>query len=218
MTNSIDLIPKDYRESIARRRSVRYALASVVLVCLVASGASASLSNRASAIKAETDQMNQERALLTLLDKQMLALDQEQQLLDEEWMLLNTLRSGFAAEDLFHLIDDALPGDDIWFIDWSFKRAGVVAQEGVAGTNTGYFIVVNSDATGKPEPAWQIETHMSIVGQAVDHAALSKFVRGLYQQQQIESVKLNQTRVREYADRSVVDFELAIVLLSEPAA
>ncbi len=137
--------------------------------------------------------------------------------LNDEWTLLQGLRSGAAAEDLFVIIDQALPGTDVWFEKWKFRRAGVVVPDNTRTVNTGYLILVTDSNASASDAQWQVETHMSIVGHARDHAALSRFVRGLYDHTEIQEVKLNQTRVREYSNTTVVDFELAIVLHSEPA-
>ena len=59
---------------------------------------------------------------------------------------------------------------------------------------------------------------MDITGEARNHAALSRFVRGLFAQPQIQDVKVNRTHVRDYVGTRVVDFSLAIVLHSEPSA
>ena len=150
--------------------------------------------------------------------EQLEASDQRLKALDDEWNLLQGLRSGAVAEDLFVIIDAALPGDDVWFTRWSFARAGVIAPPNVKTVNSGYFIVVPAGQRPEAQPSWQVRTHMDINGEARNHAALSRFVRGLFAQPQIQDVKVNRTQVRDYVGTPVVDFSLAIVLHSEPAA
>lgn len=220
MTNSIDLVPADYRQELTRQRHMRWTAATICTICALVVGLSMLMTTKARALRGESEKVQTRQALVALYDEQLATLDQRLAALDEEWTLLRSLRSGLAVDDVFLMIDRALPGSDVWFTDWSFRRAGVVLPEtpGGAGTRTGYFIVVTSQTGPDKTASWQVETHMNIVGQATDHAALSKFVRGLYENRQVDSVKLNQTRVREYSDRSVVDFDLAVVLYSEPAA
>jgi hypothetical protein len=56
---------------------------------------------------------------------------------------------------------------------------------------------------------------MRIVGQARDHAALSHFVRGLYESPGVSDVHLERTGLRRYTTTSVVDFELAVLLAGD---
>ena len=115
------------------------------------------------------------------------------------------------------IIDRALRGGDVWFVSWKFRRAGVIAPPTPRTVNTGYFIVVPAGESAELE-SWRVKTHMNINGQARDHAALSRFVRGLYAQPEIRDVKVNNTRVRQYDNSRVVDFDMAVVLHVDPAA
>ena len=55
---------------------------------------------------------------------------------------------------------------------------------------------------------------MTIRGQARDHQALSRFVRSLFEQPDINDVNVQKTSQSDYADRRVVDFSLTVVLNS----
>ncbi len=122
--------------------------------------------------------------------------------------MLQGLRGGAAEANLFLGIDEALNGDELWFTNWQFRRAGVKDTEGRV-VETGYFVVVPE---GTPPESWQVETHMTIAGQAQDHGALSEFVRRLLGRAEIENVRIRRTEVQRYATRSVVAFDLAVVI------
>jgi len=216
MTNSIDLIPTEYREGLLRRSRLRTAAWALIAACMLIVLASFTLAKESTKLRLETEKLRTGFALNALHQEQLVTMDTRLTELNEEWMLLQGLRSGAAAEDLFVIIDQALPGTDVWFQKWKFRRAGVVAPDNTRTVDTGYLLLVSNSAE-VADTQWQVETHMNIVGQARDHAALSRFVRGLYGHSEIQEVKLNQTRVREYANTTVVDFELAIILHSEPA-
>ena len=80
--------------------------------------------------------------------------------------MLRGLRAGAAVEDIFQIIDRSLTSDDLWFVDWTFRRAGVVVEGEQRGVETGYFIIVPDEGAAVPETEWQVESHMTIHGQA----------------------------------------------------
>ena len=130
---------------------------------------------------------------------------------ERQWSLLRSLRAGVAVEDIFQIIDRALQGNELWFNDWTFRRAGVVV-DGERSVDTGYFIVV--PANGQSDGEWQVETHMTISGQAEDHQALSTFVRALFEQQDVRDVNVHKTTMINYGVGRVVDFDMTVVLNS----
>jgi hypothetical protein len=215
---SIDLIPTDYRDALRRRRRAVAAGTVTALACAGLLAGALHLHSAAAAMRARSDDIRTALAVDARQREQLAQSDERLKALDEEWTLLQGLRSGAAAEDLFRIIDAALPGDDVWFTEWRFARAGVIAPPSAKTVNSGYFIIVPAGQGTEAQPRWQVLTHMDITGEARNHAALSRFVRGLFAQPQIQDVKVNRTHVRDYVGTRVVDFSLAIVLHSEPPA
>ena len=132
--------------------------------------------------------------------------------LEQQFHLLSGLRSGAAAGDMFVTIDRALTSEDVWFLEWQFQRAGVMAGEDVRTVNTGYFIVVPDGAEQLAADELRVQTHMTIRGQARDHSALSGFVRRLFAQPEIDDVRILRTALNSGRQTSIVNFELAVVL------
>ncbi len=213
---SIDLIPADYRDGLRRRRHLRGAIALTLSIALAVVLGTVGLHGASTRLVSATEKLRTEHALTAQQRDQLAVLDGRLAELEEEWTLLRGLRSGAAAEDLFLIVDRALPGGDVWFVDWAFRRAGVIVPQTSRTVSTGYFIVVPAGQDEAPSD-WQVKTHMSISGQARDHAALSRFVRGLYEQSEIQEVKVNNTRVQQYEDARIVDFDIAVVLHVQPA-
>lgn len=214
---SIDLIPADYRANLRMRRLLGLCVACCAGFLLLSAGTAYALNKKIQTVKQATEQARLQYAMSAQQREQIERLDGGLAALDQELNLLKGLRSGAAAEDLFVIIDRALPGDDVWFVDWQFRRAGVLVPDTVRTVNTGYFIVVPAGQQQDTKAPWQVETHMKINGQATDHAALSRFVRGLFEQPEVQDVKLNRTQVRRFANISVVDFDLAVVLYNDSA-
>ena len=119
------------------------------------------------------------------------------------------------AGDMFVTIDRALTSDDVWFLNWQFQRAGVMTGEEVRTVNTGYFVVVPDGAEQSVSNDRRVQTHMEIRGQALDHSALSGFVRRLFVQPEIDDIRIRRTSLVRSNDVDTVNFELAVVLNTE---
>lgn len=132
--------------------------------------------------------------------------------LERQFRLLSNLRSGTAAGDMFVTIDRALTSDDVWFRNWKFERAGVMVGEQVETVNTGYFVVVPEGAEQLAPDELRIQTNMEIRGQALDHSALSSFVRRLIVQPGIDDIRIRRTSLIDRNRADTVDFELAVIL------
>jgi len=211
----LDLIPQDYRNWINRRAMARkYIVAIVVLniVILASSGVFAKLSSQA---MARVQQLQSQSAITEQQQMQLEQLSAEQSEYEKRWSLLRGLRAGAAVEDIFKIIDEALINDDLWFVNWSFRRAGVVVDGETRGIETGYFLIVPAEERSGEIPEWQVETHMTLKGQARDHQALSTFVRSLFEQTDIRDVSVQKTSLTDYANGRVVSFDLTIVLNSD---
>ena len=211
----LDLIPEDYRDRLRRRAELRhYVIVFAVLniAVLAAGGVFAKLSGHASARIAE---LKSQSAITEQQQTQLEQLTSKQREYEQRWSLLRGLRAGAAVEDIFRIIDRAMVDNDVWFENWSFRRAGVVVDGETRGVETGYFVVV--PAAGQPADTadWQVETHMVLEGRALDHQALSTFVRALFEQPDIKDVSVQKTALTNYANGRVVSFDLTIVLNSD---
>lgn len=207
-----DLVPGDYRMRRALNHWLRK-LAGVVAGAVVvgaASGAALTVANKS--LDAQIQDLQTHQAMTSQQRGQLETLDLRISELRRQWQLLTTLRSGAPAEQVFAIIDGALGDAPVWFQDWAFIRSGATSSERPATVNTGYFIVTPNAKNAGQQPAWQIDTHIRINGQALDHAALSAFVRELFERSEVRDVRVQKTSLRRYSTANVVDFELAILL------
>lgn len=210
----LDLIPPDYRNRLTQRKTLRQhviAFAILNVIVLALSGVLTQLSHQA------MDRMEELQAQSAITEQQQSQLEQlstQQTEYERRWSLLQGLRAGAAVEDIFKIIDRALNTDDLWFVTWDFRRAGVVVAGETRGIETGYFVIVSDEEQAGERPDWQVETHMKLEGRARDHQALSTFVRSLFEQSDIKDVKVQKTTLTNYANGRVVSFDLTIVLNS----
>ncbi|MDJ0926916.1 MAG: hypothetical protein QNJ73_04615 [Gammaproteobacteria bacterium] len=212
----IDLIPADYRRARWLKVWLRQIISSGAAMLTVTLVAFGFLSIQVKELRAEAAQLEKQRAVTEQQRQDLEQLDSQKKALSQQLSLLSSLRSGAPARSMFMTVDKALANADVWFLQWEFRRAGVKVPESQArGVETGYFIVVPESGEAGGDQAWLVETHMKITGQARDHEALSRFVKGLYMQSSVVDVSVQRTDLSRLRDRDVVQFDLAVVLNSE---
>ncbi len=212
----MDLIPEDYKRYLQQLHILqRWALLMFVLITL-ASAISFALDYKADEFEKEITVLEGKKAITSQQRNVLQILEKDHKKLLVKHNILEKLRGGAVAENMFVTIDRALDGNNVWFKSWSFERAGSKTSEQPKSVNTGYFIVIpESERTNKKQQeAWKIQTHMEVDGEAKDHEALSSFVHRLLQQPQIGDVRILNTQQRSYADTTVVDFKLVITVNS----
>ena len=208
----IDLVPESYRRQRDQLRWIKLIAGLVVGLLATTATARMWLGHAVSEVQSEIETLQAQQTITTRERDELAALSAQQTNLQEQLHLLRGLRSGTAATNLFRIIDEALVEDELWFRSWDFRRAGVTDASGQA-VETGYFLVVPDG--GQQNEAWQVETHMTITGQSQDHATLSAFVTRLLSRPEIEDVRIRRTELHRYDARSLVDFDLAVVINSK---
>jgi hypothetical protein len=210
--NEIDLFPEDLRKQLLFTRWFRLTGYAVVLLTLLSVAAFVLLRQASVRIDEQIQYFQSQREITTANRRQLEQLNQQKSDLQQQLDLLGGLRSGASAEQMFVMIDRALPGPDVWLTNWKFRRAGTPVDAGQQAVSTGYFIVIPADNQNKPAETWQIETHMTIQGQALDHSAMSRFVLNLTRQPEIENVRIVNTRSNQGKQVKLVDFSLDILV------
>jgi len=212
----MDLIPADYRRYLLQLHLLQrwgfVMLVYAALAALISLGlkyTSNQYQKEVVVLERNKAMTSHQRGILQDLEKDRVKLSAKRQILEK-------LRGGALAEDMFVNIDRALNGKNIWFKSWKFIRAGSKTSERPRTVNTGYFIVIpESDRANQEEiETWEIQTHMEVNGQATDHEALSSFVRRALQQPQIGDVRILNTQKQVNVDKTVVDFRLVITVNS----
>lgn len=210
----LNLIPQDYSDWLSQKALLRqYVIVFVLLnlLFIASSGVLAHFSQRAAL---RIQDLQAQSAITAQQQVQLEQLRSQQTEYERRWSLLQGLRAGAAIEDIFRIIDNALTSDDLWFVNWSFRRAGVVLDGKMQDVETGYFIMVREDEQYDENTDLQVETRMTVNGQARDHQALSTFVRALFEQPNIKDVSVHKTSLASYANGRVVNFELGIIFNS----
>jgi Tfp pilus assembly protein PilN len=212
----MNLIPEDYKRYLQQLHILqRWGVVMVVFIVL-ATSVSFGLGHRANEYQKEIVILEKKKAISSQQRSQLQNLEKDRNKLVEKHGILEKLRGGALAENMFVTIDRALDGNNVWFKNWRFDRAGSKTSEPPKGVNTGYFIVIpeSERSNKKTKEAWKIQTHMEVNGEARDHEALSSFVRRLLQQPQIGDVRILNTQQQTSVDKTVVGFKLVITVNS----
>ena len=212
----MDLIPADYRRYVQQLQLLHSWGLIIGVIVAVSVMLSFGLKIMTTEYQKEIVVLEKKKAISSHQRGILQELEKDRDLLTKKREVLEKLRGGALAEDMFVNIDRALDGRNIWFKSWKFARAGSMTSEKPRGVNTGYFIVIpeNERVNQKEQEAWRIQTHMEVSGQATDHEALSSFVRRVLQQPQIGDVRILNTQQQVNADKPVIDFKLVIMVNS----
>ena len=113
---------------------------------------------------------------------------------------------------MFTTIDHAMTDADVWFETWEYQRVSSPVEQNIQPSKNGNLFILPAGNGTTTDTAWEIETHMTIKGQAKDHSALSRFVRRLSNQPEIHNIKILNTATA--AHMNVVDFNIAVTVIT----
>ncbi len=209
--SDIDLIPAHYRRVQRLRHTFRRLAGAAVVGIVLVSAAKVGLVHGIEKKDRELTRLKNVRSGLLSQMARVEELEGERVRLDQRLSILSELRGGISARQTLLAVDRALNAQ-VWFLSWTFHRAGQLVEEATVARNTGYFIVIPPESSEETEKTWRLDTHMEIRGQAASHSALAHFVRELVEQPEVEDVRIVSTRVQGQTAAQVVSFELAVVV------
>jgi Tfp pilus assembly protein PilN len=212
----MNLIPEDYKRYLQQLLMLQRWGLTVLAIIVISASISFALNYRAEEYQKEIVVLEKKKAISSQQRNLLQNLQKDYDKLRAKHNVLEKLRGGALAKNMFVTVDRALEGNDVWFKNWRFDRAGSKTKEVAKTVNTGYFIVipVGESSNKKTGEAWKIQTRMEVNGEAKDHEALASFVRRLLRQSQIGEVRILDTRQQTHADITVVNFKLAIIVNS----
>ncbi len=211
----IDLIPPEYRRwrrLIAFARTMLLVTAGIAVISGAAAGGLRMATHHADALLMERESLRDEAARR---NAEFEIRDQYRRALNQQLLVLRSLRSGAPAEELFATLDNAIGQHLVWFDSWNFRRAGVIVPSDEPASAEALLLqALTQQQLESSGEDWLVETHMQIRGKALDHKALSSFVSGLFTQEEVADVRVQRTTLHEVAGSKVVEFDLAVVLKS----
>jgi Tfp pilus assembly protein PilN len=202
----VDLIPQEYRYWLWQRSYlIRMGLAALVFL-LLAVGAWMAMRMSVVSLQDDLVALEQEQNRQRLLQSELSGIAAATHSVQSRLQLLSGLRGGANVQATLVAIDQALPGDSVWFTDLDFSRQQVLMPSNDLPLPKG--------AASLPVGAQRLAlaVTVSVEGQASDHAALSAFVDQLREQEIIAAVKLLNT---SSDSESVIDFALSVHMHAE---
>ena len=151
---SIDLVPNEYRLWLDQRQVLRNYGLTLALLAVVITGIAMALAGRVKDAQALAAELRVRNTITQNQQQQLAEMKNQQAEYERQWSLLRGLRAGAAVEDIFRIVDESLVGDRLWFLDWSFRRAGVIVDGQQRGVETGYFIIVSPE-DGQGSGRWR---------------------------------------------------------------
>lgn len=210
--SDIDLVPSDYRRRLARLRLFKAHGWVAAVLLLVCAGAWAGLGHAQRQLRGDVERLQHEKSITEAQRAELERLHGERERLREEVRLQTGLTGGVTAQRTFLVVDRALAEGQVWFDRWVFDRAGKSQPKAAEAVETGYLLIIppregQAQAAGE---AWRIDSHMTIEGQASDHAALSGFVSRLLEQPEVETAHLLNATLQRPAAGGQVKFKLLV--------
>lgn len=209
----INLIPRDYGEAKRLRRWLRrFGLALAMVAASTAIGRGW-IAVRLSDERPSVEQLREQAKQAADRQARLAALELRRSAAATRLASLQALREGTAWVAMFRAIDHAY-NRKLWFDELAFARALRIDSPPPSVSAAG-------DAAIPPAKGAlpRISQGFDIKGHALDHAAITEFMRAIGERPGVAAVRLTDTGLRKYSTQEVVDFGLAATLdPSGPAA
>lgn len=214
----IDMIPREYRDGVRVRRTLR--LAGIALALVVAAGtfAGVGLRWRAAALERSAAALQAAAAQAQADGARGAQQQAERSRQEQEHAVLRTLRRQGELAMLAQGLDAAL-GDAVWLTGLRIERdvQGVAAGAGAAAAaaalpeGTEEFSAPGTTPTA-PVQAWRLRSAIELDGQAANYEAVTAFLSALGRQPGIAGLRLVSSSA---AEGGVIEFHAAGALVHQ---
>lgn len=179
----IDMIPRSYREALRVRRTLgAYGIALALLV-LVGGGGSALLRWRVAVETPRLTQLRADAVQAGAIHTQLIGAQQRKDALAGDADALAALRGAGAAAQLAQVFDATLD-DKVWIDHLRFLRTRERLNPPLPSPLPAGAVQVAGNQ------AWQLGSHVEIAAQALDPAAMTRFLSALAAQPALTRVRL----------------------------
>ena len=209
--HELDLIPADYREREQIERRCKMFVLFFVAVLLGIAGAKYALIQKSSRLQTEIEILQKGRNFNLHQQQEFNELLAQERSVTKRLEILEGLKGGVSAKQIFKAIDRVLDGD-VWFTRWTFRRAIEPAELTPQSVQTNYIVIPEKEPGKNKSQTWRLNTNMEISGQGLNHSKLALFVSNLIKQPEIADVKVLSTSLKTYTAIQVVDFKIVVAV------
>ena len=207
--SEFNLVPQEFYARESKRRALWMSGGVVGAVLALMIVGYVFVGTYVAAQETEVAELRQQKAISMQQRERLKELQERKETLQGDLLLLSSLRSGVTMPELVRSIETARTTEDVRFTSWHFRRQGIRTESDKEPMPPSYFF--SSDKPGDFPKYWESMTHMSIQGEAKDHAALSGFVQSLFGHPIIDDVRIQ----RSTQSATGVSFHLAVVVRTE---
>lgn len=208
----IDMIPRSYHDAMRLQASLKVfglALGTLLMVSLIGFGVLrwriAVAAPMVANLRSATEQSEAG-------GRQLAQARQQKIMLEQKLAALTALRGAGEVARVARAIDQSL-NRGVWFKELRFTRDEQLLPPGPAApAQTGYFLVLpaasSASSSATSAQTWRLSKNIEINGAAVDHAALTDFLRSLATQPSVAEVHFINSNVRVTDGVPVIDFNV----------
>jgi Tfp pilus assembly protein PilN len=187
----IDMIPREYRDGVRVRRTVRLTGIALAVVVLAAAGSFSALRWRAAALERTAQALQDEAAQAQATAARTAALQAGQVRRQHDEAVLHALRRAGELDALAQGLDASLT-DQVWLTELHVERdvqAASAAQPAKAPAAAPLQGVEEFTAPGDAQ-AWRLASTVEFTGQAANYGAVTAFLGALGRQPGIAGLRL----------------------------
>ena len=210
--DDVDLIPTDYRNRIWFQGKAKLLGTSIVSMIAITAFIYTAMQLMNGKLLSKISELQKQEEITSQQLEVITRFNENIQNMEYQLVLLNNLHSGTGAPEMFTTIDRAMADTDVWFDTWEYQRVSSPVEQKEKSSKNGNLFILSAGNGTTTDTAWEIETHMTIRGQAKDHSALSRFVRRLSNQPVIHNIRILNTTTA--TNMSVVDFNIAVTVIT----
>jgi len=204
--SEFNLIPEEYFAGLRKRRLMLLGMGAAIAVVILLGGSIGAANWVLAERESELQLLREQKALSVQQQAQLTDLQMQKTRLESDLRLLSSLQSGAPVTKIIEAVETAAGQSGVHFESWSFMRSGIRAGEDKEAKPPSYYALAMAEQ-GFPA-SWESLAHMALEGRAKDHATLSAFVQKLFEQPDIEDVRIQRSSQSE----SGIEFHLAIVV------
>ena len=154
--DDIDLIPTDYRNFIWFQGKAKLLGTSIVSMIAITAVIYTAMQLTNGKIHSKITELQKRQETTSQQHEAITRFNENIHNLEYQLVLLNSLRSGTGAPEMFTTIDRAMTDADVWFDTWEYQRVGSPVEQNVQSSKNGNLFILPASNGTTADTAWEI--------------------------------------------------------------